>query len=187
MIGLLPKALYVNGTDYPIRSDYRIALLIFEAFSDEELSYDEKAETMLEILYKNPYSIPDNDMQEAYTQALWFLDGGDMPKSEGKQQRKIIDWEQDEKIIFPAVNKVAGYEVRENKYLHWWTFLGFFSGIGDGFFSTVMSIRTKKAKNKKLDKVEQEFYREHKDIIDLKRKYSIEEQAEIDRLNKILQ
>lgn len=182
MIGKLPTTLTVSGEDYEINSDYRIALLIFEAYDDAELSNSEKAEICLTCLFGNNIPL---DTQEALKQAIWFLDGGDMPKSKGCS-KKLIDWKQDESIIFPAVNKAAGKEVRSLSYMHWWTFLGLFGEIGEGLFSSVMNIRQKKAKGKKLEKWEQEFYREHKELIDIKPHYTEAEQAEIDRLNKLL-
>lgn len=181
MIGLLPKVLSVDGVDYPIRSDFRVALLIFEAFDNPDLSSYEKYRICLECLYEK---IPANS-EEAYKQATWFLDGGNMPKTK-ESDKKQLDWEQDESIIFPAINKVAGYETRSAEYVHWWTFLGFFNEIGEGLFSQVMNIRSKKAKHKKLEKWEEEFYRTHKDMIDIKTKYSAEQQAEINRLNNLL-
>ena len=97
-----------------------------------------------------------------------------------------VDWKQDESIIFSAINKSAGFETRLAEYIHWWTFLGYFSEIGDGLFSQVVNIRTKKAKGKKLGKWEREFYNEHRELIDIKQHYNSEEQAEIDRLKAIL-
>lgn len=180
MIGYLPKSLEVDGEVYPIRSDFRTALLIFEAFNDVELNAAEKVRVCLECLYKKP---PEN-LEQAYEKALWFLDGGDIPKS--KVSKKTFDWKQDESLIFSAVNKSAGFETRAVKYLHWWTFLGYFCEIGDGLFSQVLNIRNKKAKGKKLEKWEQEFYKEHKELITLKQVYTEEEKTEIDRLNNLL-
>lgn len=182
MIGVLPTTLEVNGIDYKILSDYRVALLIFQAFNDPELTEYEKLCVCLECLYEE---VPEDNSQEALEKAMWFLDGGDIPKSE-KVPKKIMDWEQDESIIFPALNKVAGYETRSVEYLHWWSFLGLFNEVGEGLYSQVMNIRNKKAKNKKLEKWEREFYNEHKNLIDLKRKYSAEEQEEMERINKLL-
>lgn len=45
-----------------------------------------------------------------------------------------------------------------------------------GLFSSVIGIRQKLNKGKKLEKYEQEFYRNHRNMIDLKRKLSAEEQ-----------
>ena len=42
MIGVLPKSIEVDGTDEPIRTDFRDILVIFSAFNDEELSPQEK-------------------------------------------------------------------------------------------------------------------------------------------------
>lgn len=42
MIGLLPTSLEIDGEQYEINSDFRIALLIFEAYADKELTYGEK-------------------------------------------------------------------------------------------------------------------------------------------------
>lgn len=110
---------------------------------------------------------------------MWFLDGGDVPKSK-KAPVKIIDWSYDESIIFPALNKVAGFETRIASYVHWWTFLGYFSEVGDGLLSQVMNIRGKRAKGKKLEKWERDFYNEHKELVDIKEKLSPEQQAELD-------
>ena len=38
MIGVLPTSLSVDGKDDPINSDYRIALLRFDAYNDNELT-----------------------------------------------------------------------------------------------------------------------------------------------------
>lgn len=188
MIGRLPKELNINGINRAIRSDFRVALLIFQAYNDPELSDWEKAQIMLECLYEDIDSIPPEDLQEAADQAVWFLDGGSVPdeKSKYQQSKKVMDWEQDDQMIFSAVNKIAGYETRAVEYLHWWTFLGFFNEIGEGLFSTVINIRQKKNKGKKLEKHEQEFYRENKSLIDIKPRLTKEEQAEIDYWNKLL-
>ena len=136
---------------------------------------------MLELLFEE---IPTN-VEEALKQASWFLDGGKQYE-EFNKSKKIMDWEQDESIIFSAINKVAGCETREKEYMHWWTFLGYFSEIDEGLFSTVINIRQKRNSGKKLEKYEQEFYRNNKTLIDLKQRYTAEEQKEIDRLNELL-
>ncbi len=185
MIGQLPKMLRINNKERQIRSDFRVALLILEAYNDVELNEQEKAITMLKCLYEE--DIPQEDYQEAIEQAVWFLDGGKTYEdNKYLKAKKVMDWEQDENLIFPAINKVAGYETRDKEYLHWWTFLGYFNEIGEGLFSSVINIRQKKNKGKKLEKYEQDFYRENKQMIDLKKKYTAEEQAEIDRFNELL-
>ena len=180
MIGILPTSVEISNKSYSIRTDYRVALLVFEAMADVDLSDAEKAVVAVECLYTDYESIPQCDIVEAIKKAYWFLDGGDMPKSK-KQPVKLMDWKQDESIIFPALNKAAGFETRTVEYMHWWSFLGLFNEIGEGLYSQVMNIRSKRAKGKKLEKWEREFYNEHREMIDLKQKLSSEEEAEIGR------
>ena len=193
MIGYLPTKLNVNGTDRAIRTDFRIALLIMQAYNDPELIEDdvahEKTEAMLECLYEDLDDIGQEDIVSAIEQAVWYLDGGGIQSSNSKykKSKKIMDWEQDEQIIFSAINKVAGFETRSVEYMHWWTFLGYFNEIGEGLFTTVINIRQKKNKRKKLEKHEEEFYKENRHLVDIKQRYTPEEQAEIDRLNMLLQ
>ena len=84
------------------------------------------------------------------------------------------------------VNKVAGREIRGAEFLHWWTFLSWFHAIGEGQLSTLVSIRDKLRRGKKLEKWEQDYYRGHKDQVDLKKHYSAQELQEQERLKKLL-
>ena len=105
MIGSLPTALEIDGKEYAIRSDFRVILRIYSAFVDPELDEREKCYVCLKCLYAE--DIPREHLQEAVDKAYWFVGGGDVPQ-ESVQPAKTIDWEQDESIIFPAVNKAAG-------------------------------------------------------------------------------
>lgn len=186
MIGELPKRLKVGDTWYPIETDYRNILPCITACNDPDLEPRQVLEIILVRLYREGCKqIPQELMEEAALQAKWFIDCG-QEDDEKKPSKKLMDWEQDERILFPAINKVAGCETRNVPYIHWWTFMGYFMEIEEGTFSTVLGIRQKLAKGKKLEKWEQEFRRENKAMCDLKKRYSEEEQAEIDYWNKIL-
>ena len=185
-----PTSLTVNGKEYEIRTDYRAILDVLTALSDPDLEDDDqnvnawiKTKIILEIMYPDYETIPPEDYSEAVRLASEFIDMG--IKDEIRKPR-TMDWEQDAPIIVPAINKVLGKEVRAEKYLHWWTFLGAYMEIGEGLFSQVLSLRAKRAKKKKLEKWEEEFYRDNKHLIDLKPKLSEEEKAEKERLNAIL-
>ncbi len=85
--------------------------------------------------------------------------------------------------LAPAINRVAGQEVRAAEYIHWWTLLGYYYEIGgDCMFANVVAIRDKIKRGKKLEKHEKELYRRNKDIIDLKSKYSSAEKDLLARL-----
>ena len=173
MIWDLPTSLEVNGKQWEIRSDYRDILNVIVAFEDPDLKPEEKQYVALFIIYKDFANMPPDDLKQAYEAALWFIDGG---KKEAKSSGpRTMDWERDAAILFPAINTVAGQEVRAMPYLHWWTFIGYFMEIQKGVFATVLQLRSKKAKKKKFEKDEQDFWRSNKDICELKPKLSTEE------------
>ncbi|MBQ6679552.1 MAG: hypothetical protein IJM76_05965 [Lachnospiraceae bacterium] len=180
----LPTSLEIGGVGFSIRTDYRDVLKILHYFDDPEFEDDEKWFICLKILYPDWRKIPAENIGEAIQKAKEFLDGG-FSGDERRSKRKLMDWDQDAPIIIPAINKVMGKEIRAERYMHWWTFMSAYMEINEGVFSTVLSIRAKKGK-KKLEKWEKEFYAENKEVVDLKRKYTAEELAEQERLNKLL-
>ena len=165
MIGELPTAFMIDGRRYPIRSDYRAALRVIQAFNDPELSDGEKCAVCLKVVYTVP--VRREHLQQAINKAYWFIGGGDIPKRSAEDV-KTLDWEHDECMIFPAINKVAGFEVRGCGYMHWFTFLGYFGEMDEGLFTTVMNIRRKRAERKPLEKWEREFVRRNKRLVDLR-------------------
>lgn len=184
MIGHLPTQLTVNGCSYAIRTHFQAILDILCAFDDPELENEEKAYTCLYILYEDFFDIPEKDYEAAFKAALEFIEHG-ASSDKGKSVR-LMDWEQDAPLLFPAINKVAGCEVRSAAYIHWWTFLGYYMEISNGVFSQILGMRAKKAKGKPLEKWEKEYWSANKDICELKTKLTAEEQAAKDRLNALL-
>lgn len=170
----LPTSLDVGGKEYAIRTDYRVILDILAAMNDPEI-FDpgmtegekkiEQTMTMLQILYIDFDSIPPKDYQEAAEKAVDFIDCG--IKGDDKPKPRTMDWEQDAPIIAPEVSKVAGRDIRVGE-THWWEFFGYYLGIGEGMFNTIVSIREKRRKGKKMEKWEKEFYQNNKSLIDLK-------------------
>lgn len=180
----LPTTLNVGGKDYAIRTDFRAVLDILMAHNDPELDKSEKAEVMLRILFPDFDSIPPECWDEAATKAADFIDCGRKP--DGKKSPRLVDWGQDAAIIIPAVNSVAKCEVRAIPELHWWTFFGWYMSISESLFSSVLRIRQKKSKHKKLDKFEEEFYRDNRSMIDLKEPETEEIRAEKESILKWL-
>lgn len=184
---LLPTFIEINNDRYELRTDYRYGLTVMQAFEDDNLTDSEKAFIAVKILFKDiPQDIP---FDKLYEKAVWFLDCG--MDAEGdcekvKPTAPLYSWKQDEQMIFSAINKVAGKEIRTIDYMHWWTFIGLFNEIGEGAFSTVVSIRNKRHKHKKLEKWELDFYREHKSIIELNRHKEHRTEEEKEAINKAL-
>ncbi|MCM1508686.1 MAG: bacteriophage Gp15 family protein [Ruminococcus flavefaciens] len=184
MIGELPKSLEIQGRKYRIRTHFQDVLKIISAFNDPEFEDKDKMYICLTILFIDFESMSPDLYEDAFKAAIKFIDCG--AEGNDKKQLHIMDWEQDENIMFPAINKVAGFETRRVKYLHWWTFIGYYMEISEGVFSTVLSLRAKKAKHKKLEKYEREYWNANKDICVIKPRLSAEEQAAKERLKALL-
>lgn len=192
MIGALPETLTVGERVYPIHSDYRNVLQVFEAFQDPELYPEEKHIVSIFLLFKD-FTCADDveaaveegfDAEEAVRQIAWFISAG-KPESE-KNDLPNYSWKQDEQMIFAAVNKVAGTETRELSYLHWWTFLGYFNEVGEGTFSFIVSIRNKLNDGKKLEKHEEEFYSKNRKLVKIQPILTEEEQEQEDAYSALI-
>jgi len=164
MIGRLPQTVKVCNQEYKIRSDFRDILTIFSAYNDDSLTENDKAFVCLRRFYVDLPSIPKT--KEAYTEAINAAhDFMEFKLSDDRPSPKVVNWEKDEQMIFPAINKVAGLEVRTVPYMHWWTFLGYFMAVDrDDLWGTVLTIRQKKATHKKLEKHEKEFLLANPDL-----------------------
>lgn len=192
MIGGLPETLTVGGMEYPIRTDYRSVLQMFEAFQDPDLYPEEKQIVSIYLLFED-FTGPDDveaavedgfNAEEAVKQIAWFIAAGRPERSE--KSIPTYNWIQDEQMIFAAVNKVAGTETRELTYLHWWTFLGYFNEIGEGTFSFIVGIRDKLNNGKKLEEHEKEFIRKNRRLVELRPALTEEEQKKEDEYKALL-
>lgn len=175
----LPTKAVIGGREYDISTDYRDILEIFSYLSDPDLPEFIRWEVALALFYEE---VPE-DRQAAAEFFCRFLTGGEENDTPGP---RLLDWEHDAPAIIADVNKVAGQEIRAVPYIHWWTFLSWFHAIGEGQLSTLVSIRQKLHKGKKLEGWEKEFYRENKKKVDLPKKYSARELAEQEKLKALL-
>lgn len=164
----LPQKAEINGREYEIRSDFREILDILMMMSDPEMPDEDKAIAALMMFYPDYDEIPPEDYEAAVKWCYWFIDGGEETKS--KKGPRLMDWEQDYPLIIAPVNRILGYEARGKDHLHWWTFLAAYREIGDCTFARIVGIRDKKRRGKKLDKMDAEFYRENREMVELKQK-----------------
>lgn len=165
-----PTSLVIAGKEYGINSDYRAVIKVFTALNDYELQNEDnyvQCAVILSLFYEDYERISLEHWQEALDRMKEFIDMG---ITEDSKSPRLMDWEQDAPILIPAINKVLNQEIRAEKYIHWWTFLGAYMNIGESLFSNIIHIRNQKAKGKKLEKWEQEFYKANKSIIDFNKK-----------------
>ena len=182
----LPTSITIEDRSYAItnQGDFRMVLDCFSALSDIELGEDYRVLAALLIFYDDFNDVEDIPQDEDTLRALveemmTFFNCG-QEDDDNTPSPKLIDWEKDAQMIMAAVNNVAGKEVRAEKYVHWWTFTGYYMSVGESMLATIVSIRSKILKGEKLEKWEQKFRNENPKYFDWNSK-SIED-MELDQL-----
>ena len=178
----LPTEAVFGGKIYRLNTDYRDILEIFSYFNDPDLPQYLQWQIALALFYEEP--VEPEHQKAAMEYLARFINGGQPQPSGGA---RLLDWEQDGDLIAADVNRAAGQEVRSLPYLHWWTFLSFFNAIGQGQLSTVVSIRDKLNRGRKLEDWEKTFYRENRHRVDLPKRYSRQELQHRQRLQLLLE
>ena len=159
----IPTTIVIDDKEFPIRckGDFRMILDCFSCLNDFELTDQERVFGALIIFYEDFNDIEDffsldRELINQLVEKMYsFMECEENPMH--PMPYKTLDWDNDSQIICSAVNKVAHTEVRSIEYLHWWTFIGYFSEVGESVLSTVVTIRNKIKQNKQLEKYEKEF------------------------------
>lgn len=174
----LPREVEIGGVRYAINADFRDILDIISRLSDLNTPEEERAYVALALFYREFDAMPPEHYEAAVHQLEIFMNCG--AEDFGPPSTKLIDWEQDQSMIVADINKVAGCEIRALPFVHWWTFISWFNGIGDGQLATVVSIREKRRKGKKLSDWERDFYRDNREKVDFKTTYTDAEEQLLD-------
>ena len=159
----IPTTIVIEDTEFPIRckGDYRLVLDCFSCLNDFELTEQERIFGALIIFYEDFNDMRDfvgmsEELATRLVKEMYnFIECEENPMH--VTPFKALDWDKDSQLICSAVNKIANTEVRAVEYMHWWTFIGYFSEVGESTLATVVNIRTKIKKGKKLEKYEKEF------------------------------
>ena len=162
----LPTSITIDGDNYPIRNqgDFRMVLDCFRCLQDIELTEQERILVALCIFYEDVAGVEyvqevfntDSKLAAAVEEMYNFFNCGQESVGAARNH-KLIDWEKDSQVIVSAINNVAKKEIRAETYIHWWTFMGYYLAIGECPLSTIVSIRDKIVRGKKLEKWEQDF------------------------------
>ena len=159
----IPVSVQIGEDTYNIRNkgDFRMVLDCFAALDDEQLTEQERILASVIIFYEDMHSVEDtnkfSDYNTAVTEMFKFFNCGQEESPGASTNYKLIDWQSDSQLVSSAINNVAGKEIRAEKYIHWWTFMGYYLAVGESALATVVNIRSKIVKGKKLEKYEQEF------------------------------
>lgn len=179
-----------NG--YEINTWFQIGIQVFIARYDRELSFMEKSDVILSLLFEDE----DGNMREHPSGmeleecVLWFLDGWNHDRpSKNKDNVRLVDFDVDQWRIFADFMHVYGVNLNESD-MHWWQFCGMLWNMPfkHSSFLNVIDIRRKKITSK-MGREEREAILEAQGIYGLdqavQKEYTPEEAEKIDRFDKI--
>lgn len=183
----LPVQAQLGGRTWAIHSDYRDVLEVLRwlnGSADPALTQGERWYVAMRLFYPAFAEMPRTLWPQATAFLQAFLSAGRPEPERGAPV--LLDWQQDAPLIAAGIAQAAGQDVRTLPYLHWWSFLGFFDAIGEGSLATVVGIRDKLRRGRRLENWELEFYRTHRAAVDLRPAPDPAAEAEKQRLEALL-
>jgi len=181
----LQTSVQIGQASFEIRNkgDFRMVLDCFNALNDSELTEREQLYSALIIFYEDFNSLEDlldheELIPELFKEMTKFFDCGDEESKSNSGGYNLVDWNKDSNLICSAINNVAHQEVRALEYLHWWTFLGYYAAIGECTFSTIVTLRYKKAHGDKLEKYERKFIQENPNYFNIDMRSAAQKEAD---------
>ena len=163
----LPTTIQIDDKEFTVRNqgDYRTVIDCFNLLEDRELTKQERVLACMMWFYGfddiTELDVFGDKLLEAYRLMVRFFNCGKDEEDVQSTTYKLIDWDKDSLLICSAINSVAKMEIRAEKYIHWWTFMGYYMGVGECALSTIVGIRSKRAKGETLEKYERKFINEN--------------------------
>lgn len=168
MFNVILDRLPTEYNGYPINSDFRIGIQIFQALSDNELTDMEKMSLSCALLFDVEGVVEYPDMETMQEGVQWFLSAWytDNPVKGEEKQKKDMDYDVDQWRIFSAFLTQFGINLNEVD-MHFWVFMGLLSTLEECAFTRILDIRTRKIdpKMKPSDK---------KTLKEVKERYALE-------------
>ena len=184
----LPTQAALGGGAYAIRTDYRDILELLRWLggqADPALDQAERWYVAMGLFYPEFAAMPQEVWPRATEFLTEFLAAGH--RAAPKRGPPLMGGQEDGPLIAAGISRAAGQDVRTLPYLHWWSFLALFDAIGEGSFATVVAIRDKLRRGKRLENWELDYYRTHREAVELRAPASAAENAEKQRLLALLQ
>lgn len=144
IIDALPDTVRVCGENVPVRTDFRVWLMLEQLLSDDDLTQAERVPLALNLVYLDKTY---KDINEAVNALIWFYRGGNpedkrlTKMAEKRPQKRVYDIDQDAEYIFAAFMQTYGIDLTTAD-LHWWQFRAMLHALPeDCLFSKIMGYR----------------------------------------------
>ena len=187
IIDALPSSVRVAGVLHPVRTDFRIYMMLEQLIADEEISKEERVLHALELVYEDLEALDPADFDDAVAAMLWFYRCGkpedkrltkraEARREKGIEPERVYDFDQDAEYIYAAFLEQYGVDLCDVD-LHWWKFHAMLHALReDCLFVKIMGYRSADL-NKIKDKKEKNRIAQLKALYKLRNGMSEEEKA----------
>lgn len=167
---MYPEFIEIQGKEYKIDTDYRIALACFRAINDEEISDTERSIAIVTLLLGKDF--PFELIGDAVDKCATYLRCG---RENNQEESEIdMDYEQDKGYLMASFMSCYHIDINREK-MHWWAYNDYIEGFKeDDVLSRVRYIRNLDL-NEIKDSKERESIIKAKKQVELKRKKTLEE------------
>lgn len=202
MFNVMLDRLPTEYKGYPINSDFRIGIQIFQLLNDDDFADSEKFYKAYDLLFldedretgesvpfkdENGADIPLPDIQTAQDGIQWFLSDWytDNPVKSSREEKKDMDYDVDQWRIFSAFLTQFGINLNEID-MHFWVFMGLLSTLNECAFTRIVDIRTKPIDPKMApsDKAELKKVKERYALEDVEEQMTPKEKEDYDAFMK---
>lgn len=172
MFNVMLDRLPTEYKGYPINSDFRIGIQMFQVLNDSELTEIEQVYKACELLFDVDGIEEYPDMITMQEGVQWFLSEWytDNPTKSSREEKKDMDYDIDQWRIFSAFLTQFGVNLNTVD-MHFWVFMGLLSTLEECAFTRVVDIRTKKIDPKMSPS-------DKKELKEVKERYALEEVEE---------
>lgn len=145
MFNIMLDKLPTEYKGFPINSDFRIGIQIFQMMSEDGLTDFEKIGLACDLLFnlEGMEELPDaHTAQEA---VQWFLSGWytDKTINSNEKDRKHMDYDVDQWRIYSAF--LTQFDIDLNTAdMHFWVFMGLLSTLNECAFTRIIDVRMRK-------------------------------------------
>lgn len=183
-----PEFVRINGKEYKINTDYRVAIRCSEIADDTSIDDYERGLAIIYLLYGDEGLDNSQDHNKLLELAIRFI-SCDENLEKGKDEKKDMDLNQDMKLIKASFKTDYSITLDDNTYMHWWDFYMYLNGLKeDCILNRVRQLRDIDVKKIKDKKEQERIIREQKKFAlkEKENKITKEQEASMQKLNKLI-
>lgn len=161
---MYPNIAIINGKEYKINTDFKIALKCMGINKDKDICDEERSLAIIYLLFG---FIPENDLEKFLEKSKLFLQCG-IDSKEQEDTPEDMDFIKDYKYIYSSFKSDYKMDINTEN-IHWWAFIDLIQGLTE----TSSLSRVRELRNFDINSIKDPI--ERAKILKAKKQVSLEE------------